>query len=109
MSLRLCQHGRGWVLGHTFLLLVHVGRTTGPPHATVAMALSYDSDRQEAVICSAWRPDVDWVRNLRAHRALEVRIGRASFVPEHCFLAEDEAAAVAIGFRRRHPWRRACA
>jgi len=105
MPLRLYRHGRGWLLGQTFLELVHVGRTTGQPHATVAMVLSYDADREDAVICSAWGPDVDWVRNLRARPAIEVRIGRASFVPEHRFLTEDEAAAVAIDFRRRHPWR----
>ena len=105
LPLRLYRDGRGWLLGQTFLQLVHVGRRSGQPHGTVTMGLSYDADRQAAVICSAWGPDVDWVRNLRAHPALEVRIGRASFVPEHRFLTDDEAAAVAIDFRRRHPWR----
>ena len=105
MPLRLYRHGWGWLLGHTFLLLVHVGRKTGKPHDTVAMALSYNRDRHEAVIFSGWGPDADWVHNLQAHAALEVRIGRDSFVPEHRFLTEDEAVAVVTDFRRRHPWR----
>jgi deazaflavin-dependent oxidoreductase (nitroreductase family) len=105
MPLRLYRHGWGWLLGHTFLLLVHVGRKTGTPHDTVAMTLRYDRDRHEAVILSGWGPDADWVRNLQARPAQEVRIGRESFVPEHRFLTEGEAIAVVTDFRRRHPWR----
>ncbi len=103
--LPLYRRGWGWLLGHTFLFLVHVGRKTGKPHDTVAMVLRYDSDTREAVICSAWGAGADWVRNLRAHPALEVRIGSDSFVPEHRFLTDDEAVEVAIDFRTCHPWR----
>ena len=31
--------GWGWMLGRTFLMLVHIGRTTGRPHQAVAMVL----------------------------------------------------------------------
>jgi hypothetical protein len=34
-----------------------------------------------------------------------VQIGRESFTPEQRFLSEDESFAVAVDFRRRHPWR----
>jgi hypothetical protein len=34
-----------------------------------------------------------------------VQIGRSSFVPEHRFLTVDEAFAVGVAFRDRHPWR----
>ena len=40
--------------GHTFLLVIHAGRKTGKLHSIVAMALTYDPDTHEAVICSAW-------------------------------------------------------
>jgi deazaflavin-dependent oxidoreductase (nitroreductase family) len=105
MPLRAYRHGRGSLLGHTFLLLGHVGRTTGRRYDTVAMVLSYRADVREAVICSAWGPNADWVRNLRARPALQVQIGSDSFVPEHRFMDEDEAIDVARAFRRRHPWR----
>jgi len=105
MPLRAYRHGLGWMLGHTFVFFVHVGRKSGDRHDTVAMALHYDRARHETVICSAWGPDADWVRNLRAHPALEARIGRETFVPEHRFLTDAESAAVAADFRRRHPWR----
>jgi hypothetical protein len=32
-------------------------------------------------------------------------VGRDWFTPEQRFLSEDESFAVAVEFRRRHPWR----
>jgi deazaflavin-dependent oxidoreductase (nitroreductase family) len=105
LPLPLYRRGWGWLLGHTFLLLVHAGRKTGKPHAIVAMALTYDPDTREAVICSAWGDNTDWVRNIRARPPLQIQIGRESFTPEQRFLSEDESFEVVVEFRRRHSWR----
>src|SRR5581483_9873919 len=43
--------GFGRLLGHTFLLITHQGRTTGKRHETVAMALNYNADTRETVVC----------------------------------------------------------
>lgn len=102
---RLYRRGWGWLLDRTFLLLVHVGRKTSQAHETVVMVLADDRDSGEVVICSAWGPDTDWVRNLAAGPAQEVRIGRDRFTPEHRFLNEDEAVLLAIAFREHHPRR----
>jgi hypothetical protein len=40
----------------------------------------------------------DWVRNLRAHPALRVQIGRQSFKPQHRFLTDQEAFVVGEHF-----------
>ena len=98
---------RGWgrLLGHTFLLIAHEGRKTGKRRETVAMALTYDPRTRETVVCSAWGPNTEWMRNLRAHPALEVRIGGETYVPTQRFLSEDEAVAVATEFRDSHPRR----
>jgi deazaflavin-dependent oxidoreductase (nitroreductase family) len=101
----LYHRDKGWMLGRTFLMVVHVGRTTGQPHDMVAMVLADDPDTGEVVIFSGWGPHADWLRNLHARPAREVRIGRERFVPEHRFLAEDEAVAVVVAFRHRHPRR----
>ena len=105
--LPLVAYRRGWggLLGHTFLLLVHAGRKSGKPYSAVAMVLRYDPYTHEAVICSAWGQDTDWIRNIRARPALRVQIGRESFTPQQRFLSENESFAVAAGFRRRHPHR----
>src|ERR1051326_2551146 len=105
LPLRLYRQGRGWLLGDTFLLLVHAGRKTGKRYSTVAMVLRHDPRTREAVICSAWGQDADWIRNIRAHPALRVQIGRDSFTPGQRFLSAGESVAVMAGFRRRHPYR----
>lgn len=101
----LYQRGWGWMLDHIFLLIAHQGRKTGKRRETVAMALSYDPDTREAVVFSAWGPNTEWIRNLRAHPALQIQIGREAYVPEQRFLSEDESVAVVREFQRRHPWR----
>jgi deazaflavin-dependent oxidoreductase (nitroreductase family) len=105
LPLPLYRRGWGWLLGDTFLLLVHAGRKTGKPYSTVAMVLSYDRQRHEAVICSAWGKDTDWIRNIQVHPALKVQIGRESFTPGQRFLSADESVAVVAEFQRRHPYR----
>ena len=103
LPLHLYRRGWGRLLGHTFLVFVHAGRKTGTPHEATAMVLRFDETTKEAVICSGWGPDADWVRNLHVRPALRVQIGRESFVPEQRFLTEDEAFAVVVEFRRAAP------
>jgi deazaflavin-dependent oxidoreductase (nitroreductase family) len=105
LPLPLYRAGWGWLLGHTFVLLVHAGRKTGQPHAMTAMVLDYDPVTTEVVICANWGATSDWIRNIRARPALRVQIGRKSFTPRHRFLTDDESFAVAVDFRRRHPHR----
>jgi deazaflavin-dependent oxidoreductase (nitroreductase family) len=101
----LYDRGWGWLLGHTFLLIAHQERKSGMRRETVAMALTFDRETHESIVCSVWGAKTEWIRNLRAHPALEIRIGRESYVPEQRFLSEDESVAVAVEFRQRHPWR----
>jgi deazaflavin-dependent oxidoreductase (nitroreductase family) len=105
MPLPLYHHGLGRLLDHTFLLITHAGRRTGARRETVAMALRWDAETHEAVVCSAWGPDAGWFRNIRARPALQIQIGRESFVPAQRFLTEDESVGEAADFLRRHPLR----
>jgi deazaflavin-dependent oxidoreductase (nitroreductase family) len=101
----LYRRGWGWLLGHTFLLITHQGRRSGKRRETVAMALSYEPETRETIVCSAWGPNTEWMQNLRAHPALQIQIGRETYTPKQRFLSEDEAVAVGMEFRRRHPGR----
>ena len=76
LPLPLYRNGWGWLFGHTFLLVTHAGRKTGRRRETVAMVLKYDPQTKEAIICSAWGPNTDWIRNIRARPALQIQIGR---------------------------------
>ena len=105
LPLVLYRHGWGWLLGTTFMLLVHAGRRTGQPHLMTAMVMRWNPSTREVVIFSGWGPNSDWVRNLRVRPALRVEVGRESYTPQHRFLSEDESVAVASDFVHRHPYR----
>jgi deazaflavin-dependent oxidoreductase (nitroreductase family) len=105
LPLNAYRHNAAGLLGHMFLQFTHIGRKSGRPYDSVAMVLRYDQASQEAVICAAWGPETDWVRNLRAGSAVKVQIGRELFTPDHRFLTDDEAFEVAVQFRREHPRR----
>jgi deazaflavin-dependent oxidoreductase (nitroreductase family) len=105
LPLVLYRHGWGWLLGNTFMLLVHAGRRTGQPHPMTAMVMRYDPETREVVIFSGWGPTSDWVRNIRSRPALRVEVGRLSFTPQHRFLSQDESVAVARAFIAEHPYR----
>jgi deazaflavin-dependent oxidoreductase (nitroreductase family) len=105
LPLPLYHRRLGRLLGRSFLLVTHTGRKTGKHRETVAMALSYDRETHEAVVCSAWGENTDWIRNIRAHPAVQIEIGRQTFSPEQRFLSEDESVAVMVAFRHLHPGR----
>jgi deazaflavin-dependent oxidoreductase (nitroreductase family) len=92
----------GWLLGHRFLLLIHVGRRTGLRRYTVLEVLQYRSDGPEAVVMSAFGRDADWLRNLETTPCPEVIIGRHRFTAAHRLLDEKEAMRVVAGYERRN-------
>lgn len=105
MPLQAYHHGKGWIMGHTFLLLTHCGRKTGQQHETVAMVLRWRGEQKEAVISSAWGPETDWIKNIRDRPAIRVETGRDAFEPEQRFLSEQESLSVVEEFLHEHPWR----
>lgn len=46
----------------------------------------------------------DWYRNLQAHPAVEVAIGRQRFRPAHRVLGEQEAVEALADYERRNRW-----
>jgi deazaflavin-dependent oxidoreductase (nitroreductase family) len=103
LPLNAYRHDKGYLLGHTFVEFDHVGRKSGKTYQAVAMVLGYDKATGETVIMRAW--DTDWYRNLQAHPATRVRLGRESFTPEQRFLTDEEALRVVREFRSAHPHR----
>ena len=92
----------GWLLGHRFLLLIHVGRRTGLRRHTVLEVMQYRKEGPEAVVMSAFGPNADWFRNIEATPGPEVVIGSQCFVAAHRFLGEEEAVAVVTGYEQRN-------
>jgi deazaflavin-dependent oxidoreductase (nitroreductase family) len=92
----------GFLLGHRFLLLVHVGRRTGAVHRTVLEVIHYDRASGEAVVLAGWGTGAQWLKNLETGHGREVQIGRDRFVPAYRVLPAEEAAADLAGYERRN-------
>lgn len=93
----------GWLLGHRRLLLTHQGRKTGLVRHTVLDVMHFDPATKECLVISMYGDRSDWFRNILAHPALEVQIGRDRFVPDQHILPPEEARAVMAAFWQRYP------
>lgn len=94
----------GLLLGKRFLYLAHQGRLTGLRHETVLEVARLDHESGEIVVFAAWGSRADWVKNLRAGRALELRIGHLRLPePEHRFLPDEERRAVLVSYQQAYP------
>ncbi len=92
----------GWLLGHRFLLLTHIGRRSGLRRHTVLEVVEYRKDGPEVVVANAFGPASDWVRNIEANPGAEITIGSRHFVAAHRSLGEDEAIRVIQGYEHRN-------
>jgi deazaflavin-dependent oxidoreductase (nitroreductase family) len=92
----------GWLLGHRFLLLIHVGRRSGLRRHTILEVLDYRKENPEAVVMSAFGPSADWLRNTEAPPGPVVVIGSQRFTAAHRVLDEREAVRVIMGYERRN-------
>lgn len=92
----------GWLLGHRFLLLSHIGRRSGLRRQTVLEVLEYRGHGPEAVVMSAFGQNADWLRNMRAKPGAEVIIGSQRFAAVYRFLEADEAIAVLMKYQQRN-------
>jgi deazaflavin-dependent oxidoreductase (nitroreductase family) len=97
----LYRLGLGWLLGHQFLLLTHVGRKSGRVRETVLKVLRYDHQTGESIVAAAWGERADWYRNIQTRPALAVAIGRDRYVPTQRILPPDEAFTVFEDWTRR--------
>jgi deazaflavin-dependent oxidoreductase (nitroreductase family) len=93
----------GWLLGHRFLLLIHVARRTGLRRFTVLEVVEYRKEGPEAVVISAFGPGADWRRNIEATPGAEVVIGSRRFPAAHRVLDPEEAVTGACSLRAAQP------
>jgi hypothetical protein len=102
------QRDLGFLLGKRFVYLAHQGRLSGLRCETVLEVVRLDHETGEVVVIAARGNRSEWVRDVRAGRALELRIGHLRFAePEHRFLPAEECRSLLVGLREAHPlgWR----
>jgi deazaflavin-dependent oxidoreductase (nitroreductase family) len=91
----------GWLLGHRFLLLIHVGRRTRLTRYTVLEIMEFRHDVPEMIVMSGFGPNADWLRNVEVTDP-EVVVGSKRFAASHRFLDAEEAARALAGYERRN-------
>jgi deazaflavin-dependent oxidoreductase (nitroreductase family) len=92
----------GWLLGRRFLRLTHVGRRTGRHYQTMLEVIGENRTSREVIVIAGLGRSAQWYRNLQAHDAIEVAIGRERFTPLHRELSESEATSVLAAYERRN-------
>lgn len=99
---RLYDWHCGWLLGHRFLRLTHVGRRSGRRYQTMLEVIRTDADTDEVVVVAGLGRRADWYRNLQAAPAVEVAIGHRRFRPVHRVLDVEEAIRALADYERRN-------
>lgn len=98
----LYRRGFGWLLGGRFMMMEHTGRRSGLPRYVVLEVA--DQEPGELVVCSGHGAGSDWLRNIRANRAVRVWHGRQRAVPATAeIVAADDARERLTRYRDRHP------
>lgn len=95
----------GWVLGHLCLMITHVGRKTGRIRQTVLEVVHFDPSTQECIVMSGYGTQSDWYRNIEAHPAIQVQVGRQRYTPRQRMLSAEETLHILQEYQRHHPWR----
>ena len=94
----------GWLLGHRFLMITHIGRKTGRRRQTVLEVIHYDPTTQECIVMAGYGTQSDWYRNMQAHPVVEVQVGRQCYTSKPRMLSSEETLHVLEEYQRHHPW-----
>ncbi|HZR42659.1 MAG TPA: nitroreductase/quinone reductase family protein, partial [Ktedonobacteraceae bacterium] len=77
----------------------------GLKRQTVLEVVHYDPTTQECIVMAGYGTQSDWYRNIQAHPALEVQVGRQRYRPHQHLLSAEETRHVLEEYQRCHPWR----
>jgi deazaflavin-dependent oxidoreductase (nitroreductase family) len=98
----LYRIGLGGLLGRRFLLLEHIGRTSGLTRRTVLEVVELD-DLGRPVIVSGYGERSDWYRNVTRTPEVAFTMGRRRVPATARRLDFDEARTVFDRYRIAHP------
>ena len=99
----LYRAGLGWLLGHRFLMITHVGRKSGLPRRVVLEVVGHDRSSGTYVVASGWGEKSDWFQNVRKTPQVIVHVGRRRFAAVAERLPVDEAERTLLDYARQHP------
>ncbi len=92
----------GWLLGHRFVLINHIGRRTGRERQVVVEVVRHDEATGAITVAAGFGPGTDWYRNLRARPEATIQIAmrrsRVLAVP----LTAEQGGEAMVEYARRH-------
>lgn len=95
-------HGLGGLLGHRFVQLTHMGRSSGRTYHTVVEVVRYDRATGETTVMSGFGPKADWLRNIERAGGAQLDFGHGPRSAAYRILPVEEAARVMGDYERRN-------
>ena len=93
----------GFLLGHRFLLLNHVGRKSGQVRQAVLEVANYLPESDTFIVASGFGFKSDWYQNLQAQPEVTIQVGRRRIEVMANLLSPAESGAQMADYYRRHP------
>lgn len=93
----------GWLLGGRFLLLNHVGRTSGRQYETVLEVVRHDDETDTYIVASAWGSESDWFKNVQADPDVEIVVGRRHIDAAATLLSQERTEQELRRYVDEHP------
>jgi deazaflavin-dependent oxidoreductase (nitroreductase family) len=93
----------GWLLGHRFVLINHIGRRTGRERQVVVEVVARDRATGAVTVAAGFGPGTDWYRNLRARPEATIRIATRRIGVRAVPLTAEQGSEVMAAYARRHP------
>ncbi len=93
----------GWLLGQRFLLLRHLGRKSGLWREVVVEVVRHDEGTDSYIVASGYGDRSQWYRNLVAHPAATIQVGRREGPVTAELLTPEEGADEMADYAQRHP------
>jgi deazaflavin-dependent oxidoreductase (nitroreductase family) len=90
----------GWLFGHRFLLLTHIGRRSGRRFQTVLEVMEYRKPTREAVVMSGFGHISNWLRNIEKNGWAEIDIASEHYQAVFRFLDDEEAIRVVTSYEQ---------
>ncbi|MDZ8201420.1 nitroreductase family deazaflavin-dependent oxidoreductase [Microbacterium sp. SSW1-59] len=102
LPIPMYRHGFGWMLGDRFVMIEHLGRSSGEPRFVVVEIIS--RDRNVIRVASGFGTRSQWYRNLVANGVAYLSTGRARRVPARVrILSAAESDRVLAAYARANP------
>ncbi|MCA9904282.1 MAG: nitroreductase family deazaflavin-dependent oxidoreductase [Anaerolineae bacterium] len=98
----LYRLGLGWLLGGRFVLIHHIGRSSGLPRQVVVEIAGHDADSNTYYVVSGWGYKSNWYRNLMAQPDTTIQVGRRSLSVHAETLSPEAGTEVLIAYRKAH-------